>query len=175
MPNWRHHLRAAAGNWSDAGGRPADDRAAADRQDRAELPCHPPPTFAGAGAHCGTFEVAIPVREAKELLPSEARLLAVFKSIAASIRPNSIWFPVFQRYLATIDGRVRGLGGNPDLIGPSPTGNVPDGALPIPPGTPGVDSFGLIDKCCKEVARACGRPCGSLSRPSCCLSSCFSY
>jgi hypothetical protein len=61
---------------------------------------------------------------------------------------------VFQRYLATIDGRVRGLGGNPDLIGPSPTGNVPDGALPTPPGTPGVDSFGLIDKCCKEVARA---------------------
>ncbi len=117
----------------------------------------------------------VPVQEAKELLPSEARLLAVFKSIAASIRPNSIWFPVFQRYLATIDGRVRGLGGNPDLIGPSPTGNVPDGALPIPPGTPGVDSFGLIDKCCKEVARACGRPCGSLSRPSCCLSSCFSY
>ena len=52
MPDRRHHLRAAAGNWSDAGGRPADDRAPANRKDRAELPCRPPTTFAVARSHC---------------------------------------------------------------------------------------------------------------------------
>lgn len=95
----------------------------------------------------GTFELAIPVKDANEILPSEARLLAVLKSIAGNIRPNSIWFPVFERYLSIVGGRVRGVGGAPELIDPSPTGTVPEQALPDDPGSD-------IDKCCKEVTRS---------------------
>ncbi|MCH8911068.1 MAG: hypothetical protein IH867_10075 [Chloroflexi bacterium] len=96
----------------------------------------------------GTFQLTIPVRDADEILLSEARLLAVLKSIARGIRPNSLWFPVFTRYLDTVSGRVGGVGGDPNLIGPSPTGSVPDGALP--------DDLrdSDRDKCCEEVVRS---------------------
>jgi hypothetical protein len=98
------------------------------------------------GRIVGTFELLIPVRDAGDILPSEARLLAVLKSIALRLRPNSLWFPVFTRYLAITGERVRGLGGQPTLIGPSPHGHVPDGALPDRP----VDS---VHDCCQKVTR----------------------
>jgi hypothetical protein len=100
------------------------------------------------GRIVGTFELAIPVRDAPDILPSEARLLAVFKSIARGIRPNSLWFPVFQRYLAIVEDRVRGLGGNPAAIGPSPQGHVPDAALP-----PARQPAGKLEECCEKVTR----------------------
>lgn len=99
------------------------------------------------GRIVGTFELVIPVRDADDILPSEARLLAVLKSIAGGIRPNSLWFPVFSRYLAIIADRVRGLGGDPVLIGPSPTGHVPGEALPDDSGDTS------IDECCEKVSR----------------------
>ena len=134
MPDRRHHLRAVAGNWSDAGGRPTivlPQTVETGQNFRVVLP----QTLWSQGRIVGTFEVGIPVPRRNEILPSEARLLAVLKLIAAVYQASSVWFPVFKRYLATIDGRVRGVGGgNPDLIGPSPTGTVPDEVCRPPPG-----------------------------------------
>jgi hypothetical protein len=39
---------------------------------------------------------------------------------------KSRWYPVLQRYIDQIGGRVRGFGGDPGKILPSPTGDVPD-------------------------------------------------
>lgn len=98
------------------------------------------------GRIVGTFEVLIAVRDAVDILPSEARLLAVLRSIALGIRPASGWFQVFQRYVAIIADRVRGVGGDPTKIGPSPAGHVPDGALPERPARG-------LDDCCREARR----------------------
>jgi hypothetical protein len=99
------------------------------------------------GRIVGTFELLIPVGDAGDILPSEARLLAVLKSIAGGIRPNSLWFPVFSRYLAIITERVRGVGGDPAMIGPSPTGHVPRKALPDDSGDTS------LDECCEKISR----------------------
>jgi hypothetical protein len=98
------------------------------------------------GRIIGTFEVLIAVRDAVDILAGEARLLAVLKSIALGIKPASAWFLVFQRYVATVANRVRGLGGDPNQIGPSPGGVVPEGALPKPPDN-------AFARCCSEVQR----------------------
>jgi hypothetical protein len=98
------------------------------------------------GRIVGTFEVLIAVRDAVDILPREARLLAVLKSIALGIHPASGWFQVFQRYVAVIADRVRGLGGDPAKIGPSRTGHVPDAALPQRPDR-------SREECCRDVSR----------------------
>jgi hypothetical protein len=98
------------------------------------------------GRITGTFEVLVAVRDAVDILTGEARLLAVLKSIALGIRPASGWFLVFQRYVTTVADRVRGLGGNPTRIGPSPAGHVPDGALPEQPAS-------TLDRCCAQLQR----------------------
>ena len=36
--------------------------------------------------------------------------------------PSNRWYPVLIRYIGYIEGRVRGLGGDPDKIPPSPNG-----------------------------------------------------
>lgn len=94
----------------------------------------------------GSFEVSIPVANADTIRRSEARFLAVLKSIAGTITPNSRWFSVFDRYLATVSDRVRGLGGNPAAIDPSPQGAIPDGALPSDPTDNDLEAF------CEEMA-----------------------
>ena len=43
--------------------------------------------------------------------------------IARSIPVESRWYPVFERYLVQLGERVRGMGGNPVLVFPSPAGN----------------------------------------------------
>ena len=48
--------------------------------------------------------------------------------IAATKPSNDRWLPVFGRYLDQLADRVRGFGGNPASIPPSPTGGLP--ALP---------------------------------------------
>jgi hypothetical protein len=103
------------------------------------------------GRIVGTFELLIPVRDAEEILPGEARLLAVLKSIAQGIKPQSLWFPVFERYLGTTGARVRGVGGNPTLVEASPEGRVPAAALPDRPAR------GELDECCQEGARGLHR------------------
>lgn len=75
----------------------------------------------------GSCEWVIPVSTAAELLPLEQSRLAVFRHIATSIPANDPWEPVFGRYLTHQTDKVRGLGGDPDTIHPSPLGHPPDG------------------------------------------------
>jgi len=70
----------------------------------------------------GSFQISIPVRTKDVLLVSEERLLSVLRWILEAIPPANRWFPVFSRYVDQIADRVRALGGNPDLVYPSPRG-----------------------------------------------------
>lgn len=94
----------------------------------------------------GTFQFDITVSTATEILPRAKRNLSVLRHIAQSIPKQNRWYPVFKRYLDELAGRVRGLGGNPDSIAPSPTGSGrPAGEEPCP--TTGLESYtGKIDQ-----------------------------
>jgi hypothetical protein len=78
----------------------------------------------------GSFQVSIPVETRQALLAPEERLLSVLRWIFKGIPHHSRWYPVFVRYLEQIAGRVRGLGGDPGKILPSPSGD--GGKLPAP-------------------------------------------
>ena len=78
----------------------------------------------------GIFHVTIPVSTKQELLVPEERTLAILRWIQQAIPVASRWFPVFQRYVSQIAGRVDGFGGNSTLIGASGTGQLPVAALP---------------------------------------------
>ncbi len=71
----------------------------------------------------GSFQFKIPVRVASEILGSESRKLSVMRYIEQGIPWNDRWRPIFDRYLTAAEGKVRGLGGNPDSIAPSPNGD----------------------------------------------------
>jgi hypothetical protein len=73
----------------------------------------------------GGFEFALTIRTKTELLYSEERLLAWLLWIQQAIPTINRWYPVWQRYIAQVGGRVQGFGGNPGQIQPSPTGTVP--------------------------------------------------
>lgn len=79
----------------------------------------------------GTFQVSIPVETKPQLLPTEERLLSVLRWIARSISTHDRWYPVFQRYLTQVAGRVSALGGDPAQIPPSSSGE--GGHKPSPP------------------------------------------
>jgi galactose oxidase-like protein len=70
----------------------------------------------------GTFELFISVSTSEAIRPEEERTLAVLKHIGGTIRPTSRWYSIFQRYLAGAEDKVRGVGGSPGQIEPSPTG-----------------------------------------------------
>jgi len=70
----------------------------------------------------GSFQMTIPVRTAVEILPLEIRKLSVLRHIGESIPATNRWHPVWTRYLSEIEDRVKGMGGNPDDVHPSPTG-----------------------------------------------------
>lgn len=70
----------------------------------------------------GSFQITIPVKTATEILPREIRKLSVLRHIGESIPATNRWRPVWTRYLEEIADRVKGLGGNPDDVRPSPTG-----------------------------------------------------
>jgi hypothetical protein len=44
----------------------------------------------------------------------------VIRHIAQAIPPEEDWYPIFLRYTDYLEGRVRGLGGDPDTVPPSP-------------------------------------------------------
>jgi hypothetical protein len=71
----------------------------------------------------GTFQINIPVSTKELLLPREEQRLSIFRWIGEAMSPQRRWYPVFQRYLEGIANRVRGLGGDPTEILPSPTGD----------------------------------------------------
>jgi hypothetical protein len=70
----------------------------------------------------GIFELKVPVSTKSELLASEEGLLSILRWIEKSIPTQSRWYDVFQRYVGQVAGRVRGMGGDPAEISPSPTG-----------------------------------------------------
>ena len=70
----------------------------------------------------GTFELFIAVSTSEKIRPEEERSLSVLKHIAGTIKPSSRWYAVFQRYLAVLNDKVRGVGGSPADIDPSTTG-----------------------------------------------------
>jgi len=71
----------------------------------------------------GMFKLAVPVNTKAALLPGEERLLSLMSWIGLSIPTDSRWFPVFQRYLDVLGGRVKQMGGDPGSITPDPNGN----------------------------------------------------
>src|SRR5271157_526681 len=71
----------------------------------------------------GTFQINIPVSTKELLLPREEQRLSIFRWIGEAMPPQRRWYSVFQRYLEGIADRVRGLGGDPTEILPSPTGD----------------------------------------------------
>ena len=73
----------------------------------------------------GMFQLNIPVGTKKELLRPTERLYAILLYIQKAIPTVSRWYPVFQRYLKLMAGRVEGLGGDPSKIKPSGWGIVP--------------------------------------------------
>jgi len=82
----------------------------------------------------GTFQISIPVHSKQVLLEPEERLLSVLRWILESVPTPDRWYPVFRRYVDEIANRVRGLGGEPGHILPSPTGEgVPTPERPQKP------------------------------------------
>ena len=79
----------------------------------------------------GTFQVTITISTKEVLLYPEERLLAWLKW-KLSVLPKSLrFYPVLQRYLGLIIGRVTGYGGKPGQIPPSSGGIIP-GHPPLP-------------------------------------------
>jgi hypothetical protein len=73
----------------------------------------------------GAFQVQIAISTKQDLLPPEEHQLALFRWIAENVLPQSRWYPVMQRYISQLAGRVAGFGGDPGQILPSPTGHIP--------------------------------------------------
>lgn len=84
----------------------------------------------------GGFQLAIPVRLGTALLPKELQKLAVLRYVAQGIPLGDRWYPIFVRYLKQIEDKVRGLGGDPDTVKPSPDGTGGPTEQPCPPSKP---------------------------------------
>jgi hypothetical protein len=82
----------------------------------------------------GTFQVKIPVGDEPQLLRPEENTLAILKWRMEQYSPLYRWRPVLKRYIEYIEGRVRGFGGDPGKVKPSPTGLPP---TPVPPAPDG--------------------------------------
>jgi len=70
----------------------------------------------------GTFQVKIPVQTEDMLLPAEENTYSIMKWRLGLLSPADRWYPVLQRYVDYLAGRVQAFGGNPGAILPSPTG-----------------------------------------------------
>jgi hypothetical protein len=81
----------------------------------------------------GAFQMVIPVKTKAVMLGPEERLLSGLRWIEKSIPHANRWYPVFQRYVRQIADRVKGLGGDPGLVLPSPTGEWNPPHLHHPP------------------------------------------
>jgi hypothetical protein len=85
----------------------------------------------------GAFQMTIPVKTDPEILPKEIRKLSVLKYVQQGIPASNRWYSIFVRYLDQIAGRVRGLGGDPNAVKPSPDGGE-EGQICPPPCKPEV-------------------------------------
>jgi hypothetical protein len=70
----------------------------------------------------GSFSVKIPVMTGDAFLPAEENTYAIMSWRLQQTAPANRWYPVLQRYVSYIAGRISGLGGDPSAIPPSPTG-----------------------------------------------------
>jgi hypothetical protein len=70
----------------------------------------------------GAFRLMIPVGTKQELLAPQERQLSVLRWIEQSIPVEDRWYLVFRRYVEQAAGRVRDMGGNPDLVRADPDG-----------------------------------------------------
>jgi hypothetical protein len=70
----------------------------------------------------GTFQIKIPVSVPENLLPAEQNTLAILKWRLQQMSPSNRWYPVLQRYIIYLSGRVDGMGGDAGKINPSPLG-----------------------------------------------------
>jgi hypothetical protein len=57
------------------------------------------------------------------LLGDEERTLSILRYIGQGISLQTRWYPVFQRYLQQVAGRVAGMGGDPAQVPPTPDGD----------------------------------------------------
>lgn len=86
----------------------------------------------------GTFQVTIPVAVDKELLWPEENTLAILKWRFQNTATTNRWYPVLQRNLSYIVGRVNGFGGKAGAIPASPNG-APDPVSGSAPGGNGCE------------------------------------
>lgn len=70
----------------------------------------------------GTFKLTIPVSTKALLLEPEEQYFSIMKNTFATIPTTSRWYPVMQRYLKQLAGRVTFMGGDPAQIPPTFTG-----------------------------------------------------
>jgi hypothetical protein len=108
------------------------------RKQPAQAAVAPPDNYAWRHT-LGIFKLTIPVDTKTELLETEERYYAILQFIAASIPTAGRWYPVFERYLKQVAGRVKGFGGDPGLILPSGTGALPGDGKGVKPS--GGDHF----------------------------------
>jgi hypothetical protein len=66
----------------------------------------------------GAFQFTITISTKEQLLLPEERLLAVMRWIWEHMPPQKRWYPVLQRYISDLAGRVQGFGGNPHRFHP---------------------------------------------------------
>ncbi len=74
----------------------------------------------------GTFQVKIPVSTKELILGPEENTLAVLRWRLERMPVSNRWYPVLQRYIDIIAGRVTSLGGDPSQVPPSLTGYHPE-------------------------------------------------
>jgi hypothetical protein len=89
----------------------------------------------------GTFQATITISTKDELLFPEERLLAWLKWKVGVVPRTLRFYPVLERYLRVVIGRVGGFGGNPGEIPPSPWGNVPGHPIHPPHRPPGIIEY----------------------------------
>lgn len=70
----------------------------------------------------GIFRLTIPVSTKALLLEPEERYLSLMKWVSEAIPATSRWYPVMERYLSQISGRVSGMGGDPGQVPATGTG-----------------------------------------------------
>jgi hypothetical protein len=80
----------------------------------------------------GTFQMNIPVQKDAAILPQEENLLAILRWRLQLVDSSNRWYPVLQRYISYVAARVKGLGGNPAQIQPSPYGTANQAGMPQP-------------------------------------------
>jgi len=80
----------------------------------------------------GSFQLEVPVAHEPDLLVGESIKLSILRWVFERIPKTDTWHPIFVRYLGQIGERVRGFGGDPDAIEPSPNGDGDPGAERAP-------------------------------------------